>query len=591
MSWSPELIETARQSLGGDYLAISSSIRAKLTDPPSGPLFDLVRAVDYMLVDRPERAAPPDRVYVPQAEWRDRGTYPEPLSAATDATLASWAEAFDAFRDSPALAARLGDMLWLRRYGTRPDLFARAANTALRSLRRDLTFHEVERAEFLQRASAIALELNDAELVRATTDEALAEAAAALRSDDKAPGVELRLIDAAARSRDATTQAKVDELLELATTKYQEDPFISSDILQTRSSRAGHDSAKKDGLARLAINSWESAADREPGLRGQTYLERALEVAANAGLTSELDRLRVKYQQAAPATEDLEAISVEIPIPREQVDAYLSAFIVEGDPVRSITRFASRCPVSADRDQVHQQVRELMDAHPLQYLFPRVVLNDEQLPLRTITGDDEQFVYAVTSQDARGIAVWAVFAIDILARLQSGGHLASDHVVAYLGGSVVEEAGIEDVVVRAVDHYLAGRFDDSAFVLLPRLEAVLRHAAGRVGLATFVEPGARKNGVGAYLLLPELLAGLEGLVPEDHRIYLRTLLVEQLGTNLRNRALHGLVREASQQDAALVIHAAFLLGGWRLQAGGPEPSVSSAREDDADSRAGLDGPG
>ena len=56
-----------------------------------------------------------------------------------------------------------------------------------------------------------------------------------------------------------------------------------------------------------------------------------------------------------------------------------------------------------------------------------------------------------------------------------------------------------------------------------------------------------------------MLEELKGRMPEANWRYWRTLLVESLGLNLRDRVAHGLIDDPTPQEAAILIHAACQL--------------------------------
>ncbi|MDP9068433.1 MAG: hypothetical protein M3N53_08850 [Actinomycetota bacterium] len=86
----------------------------------------LEHAFDYNLVvqagDRRDQHGP----LAPLMEGDER-TYPAIVNAAPDEHLRIWAEAHERIEE-PLVRSRLGDLLWLRRYGDEPHLFARSAS-------------------------------------------------------------------------------------------------------------------------------------------------------------------------------------------------------------------------------------------------------------------------------------------------------------------------------------------------------------------------------------------------------------------------------------------------------------------------------
>jgi hypothetical protein len=69
-------------------------------------------------------------VFAPMLETT-ASVYPTPIEKVDEALLAQWGRLADAQRD-PIVAARLNDLLWARRWGSRPDRRARTALAAIR---------------------------------------------------------------------------------------------------------------------------------------------------------------------------------------------------------------------------------------------------------------------------------------------------------------------------------------------------------------------------------------------------------------------------------------------------------------------------
>jgi hypothetical protein len=113
---------------------------------------------------------------------------------------------------------------------------------------------------------------------------------------------------------------------------------------------------------------------------------------------------------------------------------------------------------------------------------------------------------------------------------------------------------VAERIGRAVELYWQGQPDESAHLLVPRLEATIRTIARECGLATFREPqGAKPGGARA---LGDLLLAMKERIDESWQRYLWNLLCDPVGVNLRNRIAHGLVEKVGRKDAALLIHAA-----------------------------------
>ena len=111
-------------------------------------------------------------------------------------------------------------------------------------------------------------------------------------------------------------------------------------------------------------------------------------------------------------------------------------------------------------------------------------------------------------------------------------------------------------------------------VLIPQLEDVLRGTLRRLGGSTTSIHG----GVTREIDLDQVLSAdeLGELLGEDMIFYLRYLLVEQLGMNLRNSVAHGLIRksECTGQVAALVLLSLFRLVAYKADPETPTERVN-----------------
>jgi len=112
-------------------------------------------------------------------------------------------------------------------------------------------------------------------------------------------------------------------------------------------------------------------------------------------------------------------------------------------------------------------------------------------------------------------------------------------------------------------------------LLLPRLEAILRGMARSLGLVIYREPRGRDRG--GVRTLGVLLSELIDFVDESWRRHLANLLTDELGYNLRNLVLHGLVPRVERVEAALLINAACYLRLLRAQPLAKEKATGNSR--------------
>ena len=171
--------------------SMADRVRAATAEPQADHVAAFIRALDYMLA-RPGRTTESDELYMPMVTWTNGHAYPERIGSADDATVRAWEDALWLFGTNAMVAARVGDLLWIKRAGERPDLYARQAQAAFRNLWDEEGVASVNRSDGLVRALQIASELRDHELVADTTADLVEAARQTMADEDWAPGAVYR---------------------------------------------------------------------------------------------------------------------------------------------------------------------------------------------------------------------------------------------------------------------------------------------------------------------------------------------------------------------------------------------------------------
>jgi len=544
----------------------SSRIKSALGEELPDHVKAAVRAFDYMLVSRSAEADKVDAAYAPMMEFTSGDSYPEKLGEASEKTLQAWSDVFELFAESDAVAARVGDLLWLRHFGPESHAAGRSAQFALRRLAQSEALHSMPRADCLVRALDIAYELGDAALAQDTVREMVTAAGASLAAAGWEPGVSLGLIERLVRSAKRQRPPELSDLLKLAGQSFAVDPFVFQNVLELRLELVGGDRTSRQAIVSEGLAAWEREADSAEGLVAQTYLRRAVELARREGLNDEAERLLLKVQSSDQASLDLQRVEATVQLPRDEVQRYVDSFSLGDDRRIWLLRLASHCPVNSDREAVATEVREAMAQHPLGFIFPRVIVNTEGLPLKDVVGEVAHFNQAMIEAEGRNIGIWGLFVGDILDDLVTKG-LSRGAFESFLAEGVVDPVEV-DGFGRAFEHYAARRFEEAALICLPRLEAIVRRVSRTLGIVVYREPGNAGHALGGYKGLGEMLRALEAQVPGGHRRYLELLLSDPMGLSLRNLFLHGLTLNVSRTEAALVLHASLVLATWRLEHAG-----------------------
>ena len=308
----------------------------------------------------------------------------------------------------------------------------------------------------------------------------------------------------------------------------------------------------RDALREREAEAFRDLAHQSEGLVKYAHFQRAIEIAEEHGLRYLAESIRREVEGISEEELDLKELSVEVSVPQDDVDAFIGWFVGDDDVESALTRFGSRIPTGSP-DENRRYVEQLMSDHPLQFLATRITIGPENSLIRLTQDHDDQAEQAMIDHETQRASMFSLFAVDILQRIQERYGSIAD-ASDWFENDVIEPA-VASKFGRAISLYEMGDFDSAAAVLAPRLERVVRRIAAAVGLTVTRSPDTRGRS-GGVKGLGELLGLLEGALHEPTRRYLRTLLSEVTGLNLRNRIGHGLDDETAQREAALLIHAA-----------------------------------
>lgn len=135
------------------------------------------------------------------------------------------------------------------------------------------------------------------------------------------------------------------------------------------------------------------------------------------------------------------------------------------------------------------------------------------------------------------------------------GPASHDELTQIFLGDVVEE-GVAERFARALELFWDQQYDESAHLIAPRIEKVIRRLAKLMGVPVMREQvGDTPGGVATLGTL------LNAIKPkfrnEAQHLFYSSVLVDQLSLNLRNRIAHGLGGVVPPNESALLLQIAI----------------------------------
>lgn len=554
---------------------ISNSLRALDPDGEDLTLRPFYFAFSYTLLERTsprrDRAGGPFGSWIAGEGWR----FPPEVSEIEDVDVQAWMGAFEEI-DSPVVKARIGDLLFERRAGSRPDLYARGASDALLALVDRAEWADIERTRLLSRALELAQAVGDRERTETAVARILAFAEYELDNMESKPGVCLRtlrsLVDLAPEDR----PDNLDQLLVRAGERFGADPNLMENIIELRVrllDEEGRKQLRQDQVAR-----WREEAAKGDGLLRASRLEKALEIARTFGLNTEADELRKELGDFDPGQLDLKKISAEVEMPKEEVERFLSNFKEAASWQDALRFLAAQPPPGGSPTDLEAHVEELMVEAPLQFLFTKAIIGPESAgAIFRADSPEKHKRVALSEQRAQAASFWALFAADALDVIgDTFARPGHDELTEFFAGELVDE-DVAERMARALELYWDGHPDESAHILVPRIEQVIRGLARRLGIPVYREPiGNEPGGVETLGTLLRTIG--PAFANAGLHAYFVVLLVDPLGLNFRNKIAHGLVGMVQKPATALLLQVACVLSSFQLGTPAEEPSPPPGAE-------------
>lgn len=271
--------------------------------------------------------------------------------------------------------------------------------------------------------------------------------------------------------------------------------------------------------------------------------------------------LRMLEQRQSEMPEQLARFSTPVELKKEEVDALIDLIVTKrlNETLANLVQcFWVR--VESEREAM----LELEKEHPLLATIPQALLDHDGRKVAAIGGADDEEGRLIR-HICQNLRFQDVFLRLIFPELIRRHALSPDALLAEIVESPLWSENRHAILDRGVKAFL----DDDALVaihlLIPEVEAAVRNLAGGSGV---VLQKPHRNGGYVLKNLDDLLREKAVVLSltEDMALYLRIVLTDQRGWNLRNVVCHGLF-PANQLNGAVarrVMMIVFFLSSFRV---------------------------
>lgn len=316
-------------------------------------------------------------------------------------------------------------------------------------------------------------------------------------------------------------------------------------------------------------------AEDVTGMMASGWLQKVYGVLYQFGLKDQADQVGIVMRKRdEESVDELKAITHELTIPKEKMDAFLDE-MAAGSYQEGLERFAAH--FIPRKDQVTKQLNDLAKSSPLSFHLNHSIVDHEGRTVATVGPLDDDRDGHVVMLMSQNMGFSAMFLRLVIARILEDHQVTREQLVDFLCVSPVYAADKRPILETGIGHYLSEDWISAIHVLLPHLEGAIRSIVKLSGGATY-KPG--RNGGLLLRNVDELLRSedLLEVFGEDVCLYLRVLLSDQRGWNARNDVCHGILATSNFAPALAdrILHAMLVLS--MLRENNPTTSVSDGSE-------------
>lgn len=495
-------------------------------------------------------------------------------SQITDFALDYWWRRAQAVQH-PVLRGRYADLVWdlSRLVGTKAPIDAARLliDSHVTTASQNLADSEIEGQGLLRRALDQALSISDKTRVATVRDTILAFEERT--AQDGLPGTWGfafdELVERGNIPLEPDQEAAIIGGLEARlarTTAQPGEPFVA-EAAATRLARYYRRTQRRvdvERVVRLCAEYFGKATETVQAMVGLAWMERVHELLREFGLAEDAKTLGPVLQRLGEKTRDnLHSVAAEVNIPREKFEAYLDE-MTKGSLDEVLDRIAARFLHS--RGEMEAQVRRLAQEAPLQGLIEQTLLSDRGTVVCRIGSVAEDFDGRVAAYMGQSLQLNSIFLRAVVEHLGKGAGLSRAAVEVYCSRSPLFREDRRAIFASGIDAYLREDYSPAIHILTPYVEDSLRELI-RIQGGSVYQPGRfgglQEVGLGRVLEDPLVIR----VFGEDTCFYLRVLLSDARGLNVRNRVAHGLIADdaCSAALADRLFHVILLLAQVRTQ--------------------------
>lgn len=311
-------------------------------------------------------------------------------------------------------------------------------------------------------------------------------------------------------------------------------------------------------------NAWNVAASKADALLASAWLEHLQAIYESYGLRKEADDTLKRMRALSPDVLKLmKPIEHHVQISKKEFDTFL-AKMIEGGLEKALLRITAR--FIPRQKNVKEILRKSASLAPLSSMLQKRLMDQDGTVTSTVGSTSDDIDGNVANQTAQLIQFESGVLAEVFAQLRNTYTIDANTIVGWLYRSPAFKEDRRVIIEKGLDAYFREDYLASIHILIPQIEEIIRHLLELCGGSVL-----KKNRLGGYDLrtLDDLLRDHQIVTSlgEDMAIYLRILLTDRRGWNLRNKLSHGVLpfEAANRPITDRVIHSLLCLSMIRKE--------------------------
>jgi hypothetical protein len=287
----------------------------------------------------------------------------------------------------------------------------------------------------------------------------------------------------------------------------------------------------------VLADAFKESAANAPALQASGQLQHLYGILINFGLTQAAGKISVQLRDLGSKVEaELKPISHTINISNKDMEKYIKA-ITQGEINQALSKIAWQ--YIPKRSIVETQLKDLAEKAPLFCHLTKDLLDKRGRSTSKVGALDVDPEGNMVRQMSQNILIESVFLRKVLDSLVEKNADFVTQVVEHIFRSPIFNLDRKTIVERGIKHYFDGDHLIAVHLLVPQIEEAIRLLVEKSD-GSIMKP-VRGGGFDLKTLDDLLRDPLTvRAIGEDTSFYLRVLLVDRRGWNIRNYVCHGI---------------------------------------------------